>query len=407
MYIAPIFKKGNPEDTNNYRGITLTNIVAKIYSHVLNNRLTKWSKKHEKLTSIQFGFQPNKSTIDCIYIFHAIIMKTLNSHKKLFCAFVDFSKAFDKIQRDLLWFKLVKEGVSNRMFKAIQAMYKSVKSVIRNNNVLSENFEVFHGVKQGNPLSPILFLFFINDLPENIKPDSHDDLFTINELHIFTLLYADDAVLFAHSKDGLQKMLDKLSIYCTRWKLKVNTEKTKIMIFERGRARDVDIYYNGIKLDIVDCFKYLGITFYNNGNWFRTQKLISQYGNFALHKLVCLFESIYLPITEKCKLFDCLVESVLSYGSEVWGFHEGKDIENVHTKFCKQMLCVKRSTNSIALYGELGRIPLWYIRKICMVKYWLNILSNRNSLMYKFYEMLHNDLSSGLTYSKKNWDYQV
>ena len=94
------------------------------------------------------------------------------------------------------------------------------------------------------------------------------------------------------------------------------------------------------------------------------------------------------------------VESVLSYGSEVWGFHEGKDIENVHTKFCKQILCVKRSTNSIALYGELGRIPLWYIRKIRMVKYWLNILSNRNSLMYKFYEMLHNDLSSGLTYEE-------
>ena len=99
-------------------------------------------------------------------------MKTLDSHKKLFCAFVDFSKAFDKIQRDLLWYKLVKEGVSNMMFKAIQAMYKaiqamykSVKSVIRNNNVLSENFEVFHGVKQGDPLSLIIFLFFINDLP--------------------------------------------------------------------------------------------------------------------------------------------------------------------------------------------------------------------------------------------------
>ena len=91
---------------------------------------------------------------------------------------------------------------------------------------------------------------------------------------------------------------------------------------------DVDIYFNRIKLDIVDCFKYLCITFYKNGNWFRTQKLISQYGNFALHKLVSLFESIYLPITEKCKLFDCLVESVLSYGSEVWGFHECKDIEN-------------------------------------------------------------------------------
>ena len=71
------------------------------------------------------------------------------------------------------------------------------------------------------------------------------------------------------------------------------------------------------------------------------------------------------------------------------------------------MLCFKRSTNSIALYGELGRILLLYIRKIRMVKYWLNILSDRNSLLYKFYEMLHNGLSSGLTYSKKNRAYQV
>ena len=119
------------------------------------------------------------------------------------------------------------------------------------------------------------------------------------------------------------------------------------------------------------------------------------------------FLNLYLPITENCKIFDCLVESVLSYGSEVWGFHDGKDIENVHTKFCKQMLCAKRSTNSIALYDELGRIPLLYIRKIRMVKYWLNKLSIRNSLLYKFYEMLRNDLSSGLTYSKKNLAYQV
>ena len=99
-------------------------------------------------------------------------MKTLNSHKKLFCAFVGVSKALEKIQRDLLWYRLVKEGVSNKLFKAIQAMYKaiqamykSVKSVIRNNKVLSENFKVFHGGKQGDPPSPILFLIFINDLP--------------------------------------------------------------------------------------------------------------------------------------------------------------------------------------------------------------------------------------------------
>ena len=63
-------------------------------------------------------------------------METLNSQKKLSCAFVNLSKAFDEIQRDLLWYKLVKEGVSNRLFKSIQAMYKSVKSVIRNMTIM-------------------------------------------------------------------------------------------------------------------------------------------------------------------------------------------------------------------------------------------------------------------------------
>ena len=114
-----------------------------------------------------------------------------------------------------------------------------------------------------------------------------------NELHIFTLLYTDDAVLFAHSMDGLQKMLDKLSIFCTRWKLKVNTEKTKLMIFERGRVREVDIYLNGIKLDIVDCFKYLGITFFTNGNILQTQKLILQYGNLHYTNLY-VFLNVYI-----------------------------------------------------------------------------------------------------------------
>ena len=81
-------------------------------------------------------------------------------------------------------------------------MYKSVKTVIR--NVLSDNFEVFHDVKQGGALSSILSIFFIIDLPENIKPNSNNDLFTLNELHIYTLLYADDALSLAHSKVVLQ-----------------------------------------------------------------------------------------------------------------------------------------------------------------------------------------------------------
>ena len=70
-----------------------------MYSHVINNRLLEWSCKHEKIDNSQFGFQPNKSTIDCIFVFQSIIAKMLSTGKKLYCAFVDFSQAFDRIER--------------------------------------------------------------------------------------------------------------------------------------------------------------------------------------------------------------------------------------------------------------------------------------------------------------------
>ena len=84
-------------------------------------------------------------------------------------------------------------------------------------------------------------------------------------------MYADDAVLFSKTKQGLQIMLEKLSNYCNTWSLKVNTDKTKVMVFEKGRATDIQIYFKGKQLELVYSFKYLGLTLYKNGRWLRTQ----------------------------------------------------------------------------------------------------------------------------------------
>ena len=81
--IVPIFKSGNSSEAKKYRGITLNNILAKIYSQILLNRLTKWNEKHENLTDYQFGYQKGKSTIDCIFILHSVIAKVLHSGKKV------------------------------------------------------------------------------------------------------------------------------------------------------------------------------------------------------------------------------------------------------------------------------------------------------------------------------------
>lgn len=299
--ITPIHKKDDLEDVNNYRGITLINVLSKIYLHLLNNRLLKWASENNKLSDCQFGFQKNKTTVDCIFIFHALISKILSQGGKLYCCFIDYQKAFDLINRSFLWQKLVRNGCTNTMTKALKAMYSSVKACVRYKNKCSDFFNINAGVKQGDPLSPVLFIFFINDILQSISSNV-DNTLSINDLNLFMLLYADDAVLFAKSAETLQNMLTKLHEYSTLWDLKVNTEKTKIMIFERGRKTNVDLYYSITLLEVIDNFKYLGTMFYKNGGWNRTQKYLSDYGSFAFHNLNRLFQNITLSDTEKFQI---------------------------------------------------------------------------------------------------------
>ena len=112
----------------------------------------------------QFGFQKNKSTVDCIFILHSLIAKTLNNNEKLFCTFVDYQKAFDSVDRKLLWYKLLRDGCSTTMVNTLKAMYNSVQMCVKYKNKFSNFFASHSRVKQGDPLSTILFIFFINDL---------------------------------------------------------------------------------------------------------------------------------------------------------------------------------------------------------------------------------------------------
>ena len=113
-------------------------------------------------------------------------------------------------------------------------------------------------------------------------------------------------------------------------------------------------------------------------------------------------------MSKKCKLFDVLVGSVLNYGAEIWGYHKAGDVEKLHTKFCRYLLNVRKSTNIIGLYGELGRFPLIILRQLSMLRYWIKLLnSNDNFLPKKVYRMLKTDIDNNKTYSGSNWAYQI
>ena len=109
------------------------------------------------------------------------------------------------------------------------------------------------------------------------------------------------------------------------WGLKINPGKSKIMIFEKGnKATHYTFYLYGNEIEVVSSLKYLGVVFFKNANWYRTQKCISDQANLQLHRLFCVFQEIVLPFSQKCKIFDTLVTHILNYRSEVWGMHGGK-----------------------------------------------------------------------------------
>ena len=131
-----------------------------------------------------------------------------------------------------------------------------------------------------------LFILYINDLYESLLNDN-DDYITLNDLKLFLLLFADDAVLFSYTREGLQILLDRLKNYCDKWGLTVTTSKTAIMVCKNGRPnQDAEIYYDGKKLATVTNFSYIGVSLSYNGKFHVTQKKSSEQAlraSFALN----------------------------------------------------------------------------------------------------------------------------
>ena len=293
------------------------------------------------------------------------------------------------------------------MTKTIKSIYTVVKSAIKYNRQISNTINSQLGVKQGDPSSSLLFMMFVNDILTNINSNL-EGIFTVDEVELFLLAYVDDQVLFSTSPTSLQSMLNDTELYCNTWGLKINVNKTKVLIFEKGRHTSYNFYLYNQLLENVTSFKYLGVYFFKNGNWTRTQKCIAEHAARALYRLFSILNNYEFKTQEKCRLFDTLVASVLNYSSEVWGYHEAKDIEQIHTKFLRKILCVNKSTNLTGLYGEVGRVPLNIIRKVSMFRYWFKILnSHENSTIKRIYIMLKSDANDGISYDNQNWTYQI
>ena len=240
--IIPLYKKGAQDATNNYRGITLISCLGKLFTSVINQRLIEWSTANDISTDAQFGFKPDHSTVDAIFVLQNIIEMYLSKKQRLYCAFIDLKRAFDTVYRNGLWYELIKYGVDGKIIRLLRSMYSSVKSCVRHLNCLSDFFKSDLGLFQGEIMSPILFSLFINDIESSLQVNTLEGI-TLDQITIYLLLFADDAVIISDSKEGLQSSLSQLESYCKKWKLTVNVSKTKVVIFQKGGRFPHDTFY--------------------------------------------------------------------------------------------------------------------------------------------------------------------
>jgi hypothetical protein len=394
--IQPIYKKGDNGLPDNYRGISLLNIGSKLYSYILNKRLTEWAEQNRVINETQAGFRQSYSTIDHIFTLLAVVQKQLRNHGKLYAAFIDFRKAFDLVDRNCLWNILKKHGISGRMYRAITSMYTVVKSKVRVGGELTETFLCPRGLKQGDVCSPILFSFLINVLADDISQNGrHGISLTPDLLQLFIMLFADDVVLFSYSVVGLQHQLNILRDNAKKLNLFVNMDKSKVVIFRNGGyiASKEKWFYDGIKLEIVNQYKYLGVIFSTGLTFVHT---LDDMAKRAKKAVFIILKTLWF--LEDCspslffKLFDSQILPILTYGSEVWGVMTNHNsIEAVHLYGIKRLLSVSAKTPNALIYAETGRYPLYINTYVKSIRYWFTILSmSEERLPAKAYKMLLN-----------------
>ena len=407
--IIPIYKnKGEKNDPNNYRGITLLSCLGKLFTSILNHRLTEFCENNLILKEIQAGFRKGYSTLDHIFVLKNLIDIFKSKNKKLFCCYVDYTKAFDSIWREALWHKLINCGIQGKILNVIKSMYAQIKSCVFLNGEKSDFFISARGVRQGENLSPLLFSLFVNDIENEflkhgcsyINIDAHWD----NFIRLLVLMYADDTIILADSKENLQLALNALKSYCDTWKLEINCTKTKITIFSSRKANttDFNFKYGNNSIEIVDWYKYLGVILNYNGSFNLAIENLQTQASRAMFSLISRARRLRLPIDMQLELFDKTVLPILLYGCEIWGHSKAPMIETFHLSFLKMILGVHTKTCNNMVYGELGRIPIDIFIKKRIIGYWARILESKESKLTKVtYTQILNRFNTN--HSKSKW----
>ena len=359
--VMPCHKNGSTKDVNNYRPISLLSTFSKIIEKLMASRLNIFLDLHSIIYPNQFGFRAGSSTSHSLISITETIKKTIDE-KKFGCGvFIDLKKAFDTVNHDILLQKLEHYGIRDVALSWFKSYLTDRKQYVHINGVDSETKDITCGVPQGSVLGPLLFLLYINDLPNISK-----------KLKFY--LFADDTNIYFESADlkslekTMNKELEKLHEWLCLNRLSLNITKTNFVIFHainKPKTSVVTILINKQAIDEVKSVKYLGILIDSQLTFKNQIDELSKKVSRAIGVLYKLRPYVTAKILTS--VYYAIVYPFLLYGIVVWGNASKALLEPIHIMQKKIVRMITFKDNYPTVPGPLAHTPPLF-HKLKMLK---------------------------------------
>ena len=367
-------------DTSNFRGISLTSLVGKIMCMVLNNRLADFLEAKELLADEQGGFRRGRGCRDQILSL-LLIGQSMVAKKSsgMVAAFIDFRKAYDRVDRMKLWDCLGQYGIGGHFLMFLKGLYDGSMSQVRINNRLGKEFAVSRGLRQGCVLSPLLFSLYINSLVSELKRSDCGVL--CGEMLVSSLLFADDTVLLAENAEDMRRSLQCLQTWCEEWSVEINVEKSAMMHMRKKRVdRCAATFKIGMnEIPWVSSYKYLGCVI---DEFLDCSEMVEHRVKLGSQALGTWLRNCRESVGEVngrsfLQLLQSLVESVLMYGVEVWGCHHKLEgLSQIQLRALRIFFGVGLRHPKASLLMEADAMPVAWLARVRCAAFWFRILSN-------------------------------
>ena len=422
--IVPIYKDGDKHIADNYRGITLLSVVGKLYTVILNKRLSRWCERNQILVDEQAGFREARSTSDQLFILREAVLDRSRRNKDTYCCFLDIKKAYDTVFREGLWRRLWEAGVKGKMWRVLKNIYNKVESSVVVNGKRGEWFELHTGVRQGCILSPTLFAIFIDGLAREVKARNlgaevgpqvgarkservakrRNTQQQQQQVQVSLLLFADDIVLLASSEENLQEMLHTVDQYSRRYRFEFNAKKSNTMVFSQQQNKAATTVRLGDSvLEQKTSYKYLGLEAERGWKWKQSKTRMLEKARKRMAAVCALgIRRLGLSVKAAIRSWEALVLPILEYGCEIWGDGKWREADQLQHEMGKRILGVSKRTSNAVVRGELGWQRLEARRDLARLRFWGKIiLMSEDRLVKKVYRIRKAAVEQGS--DKKNW----